>query len=121
MTSGNIKAWLKKAGDELKAGDGIAEIETDKAVVTFETVDDGYLARVLVPGGSNDVPVGRPVAITVEDKADIAAFESYVPPDATSGAAAAAAPTPAIATPAAQPAPVPSTPSVPSEPFYFKS
>ena len=71
---GSIKSWLKKAGDPLKAGDGVAEIETDKAVVTFETLDDGFLAKVLVPGGSTDVPVGRPVAITVEDEKDVAAF-----------------------------------------------
>lgn len=105
--TGNIKSWLKKAGDELKGGDAIAEIETDKAVVTYDTVDDGFLAKVLIPAGTNDVAVGRPICITVESKEDIAAFDTYVPaaaPAAVAAAAPVAAPAPVVPTPAPAPA-----------------
>jgi pyruvate dehydrogenase E2 component (dihydrolipoamide acetyltransferase) len=112
-------APLVLAGDELKAGDGLAEIETDKAVVTFEQVDDGYLARVFVPDGSQDVAVGRPVALTVEEKEDIAAFASYSPPDVVKPAAAkesAPVAAPVAPTPVPVPAPVAPAPKPPPTP-----
>ena len=108
MTSGNLKSWLKKVGDELKAGDSIAEIETDKATVGYETVDDGFLARVFVPGDSNDIPVGVAIALTVENKEDIAAFDSFVPPvvpQATTAPVPAAAAAPAVHAQPAAPTP----------------
>jgi pyruvate/2-oxoglutarate dehydrogenase complex dihydrolipoamide acyltransferase (E2) component len=96
-------------GDELKAGDGLAEIETDKAVVTFEQVEDGFLARILVPDATQDIAVGRPVAITVEERDDIAAFATYTPSDPTT--AAVVAPVVAAVAPIAIPVAVLKAPS----------
>ena len=58
MTKGTIAKWLKAEGDEIKPGDGLAELETDKATVTFEATDDAFLAKILVGDGSQ---VSRPV------------------------------------------------------------
>lgn len=116
MEAGNIATWIKKEGDEVSAGEALCDVETDKAVVAFESTEDGYLAKILVPDGSQDVVVGTPVAIMVEEEADIAAFKDYTP-DAAPAAepAAAAEPTPAAApptpTPAAPAAAAPVTPS----------
>ncbi|KAK4431079.1 pyruvate dehydrogenase complex, mitochondrial [Sesamum alatum] len=72
MSQGNIAKWRKKEGDKIEVGDVICEIETDKATLEFECLEEGYLAKILVPEGSKDVPVGQPIAITVEDPDDIA-------------------------------------------------
>jgi len=77
MEKGNIKAWLKKEGDEVGPGDVLAAIETDKATVDFEMQEEGFVAKLLYPEGAKDVPLGSAVAILVEDKADIAAFANY--------------------------------------------
>lgn len=58
MESGNLAKWKKKEGDKIKAGDVIAEVETDKATIDFETTDDGYLAKILVPEGAKDLAIG---------------------------------------------------------------
>ncbi|XP_061349335.1 dihydrolipoyllysine-residue acetyltransferase component 1 of pyruvate dehydrogenase complex, mitochondrial [Gastrolobium bilobum] len=71
MTQGNIAKWRKKEGDKIEVGDVLCEIETDKATLEFETLEEGFLAKILVPEGSKDVPVGQPIAITVEDANDI--------------------------------------------------
>lgn len=71
MTQGNIAKWRKKEGDKIEVGDVICEIETDKATLEFESLEEGFLAKILVPEGSKDVPVGQPIAITVEDENDI--------------------------------------------------
>ncbi|XP_052200628.1 dihydrolipoyllysine-residue acetyltransferase component 1 of pyruvate dehydrogenase complex, mitochondrial [Diospyros lotus] len=71
MSQGNIAKWRKKEGDEIGFGDVICEIETDKATLEFESLEEGYLAKILVPEGSKDVPVGQAIAITVEDQDDI--------------------------------------------------
>lgn len=71
MNQGNIVKWRKKEGDKIAPGDVICEIETDKATLEFESVEDGFLAKILVPEGSKDVPVGKPIAITVEEQDDI--------------------------------------------------
>lgn len=71
MSQGNIAKWRKKEGDKIEAGDVICEIETDKATVEFECLEEGFLAKILVPEGSKDVSVGQPIAITVEDSDDI--------------------------------------------------
>lgn len=71
MSQGNIAKWRKKEGDKIEAGDVICEIETDKATVEFECLEEGFLAKILVPDGSKDVSVGQPIAITVEDSDDI--------------------------------------------------
>ena len=59
MEKGNLKGWTKKEGDELSEGDVLAQIETDKAEMDFETPEEGYLAKILVAGGSKDVPLGK--------------------------------------------------------------
>ncbi|XP_021625730.1 dihydrolipoyllysine-residue acetyltransferase component 1 of pyruvate dehydrogenase complex, mitochondrial isoform X2 [Manihot esculenta] len=82
MTQGNIAKWRKKEGDKIEAGDVLCEIETDKATVEFESLEEGFLAKILAPEGSKDVPVGQPIAITVEDADDI----QNVPATVSSGA-----------------------------------
>ncbi|CAL9007667.1 unnamed protein product [Prunus brigantina] len=70
MSQGNIAKWKKKEGDKIEAGDILCEIETDKATVEFESLEEGFLAKILIPEGSKDVPVGQPIAITVVEDAD---------------------------------------------------
>ncbi|CAN4126489.1 unnamed protein product [Withania somnifera] len=71
MTQGNIAKWRKKEGDKIEVGDILCEIETDKATLEFESLEEGYLAKILVPEGTKDVPVGQTIAITVEEADDI--------------------------------------------------
>ncbi|KAJ1639121.1 single hybrid motif-containing protein [Pavlovales sp. CCMP2436] len=112
MTMGNISSWTKKVGDAVSSGERIGEVETDKATVDFESIDDGFVAKILVPEGAQDIPVGTPVLIMVEEAADVAAFKDYVAAAPTPAAAAAAPavppPPPAAAVPvAANVAPAP--------------
>lgn len=79
MEMGTIVSWEKQEGDELSEGDLLAQIETDKATMEFETPEEGFLAKILIPAGSKDVPIGKLLCIIVENKDDIAAFESFVP------------------------------------------
>ena len=67
MTEGTLARWLKKEGETVNAGDVIAEIETDKATMEVEAVDEGVLGRILVPDGTQGVKVNDPIAILVED------------------------------------------------------
>lgn len=76
MTQGNLASWTKKEGDQLSPGEVIAEIETDKAQMDFEFQEDGYLAKILVPEGTKDIPVNKPIAVYVEDKADVPALRT---------------------------------------------
>lgn len=71
MTQGNIAKWRKKEGDKIEVGDILCDIETDKATLEFECLEEGFLAKILVPEGSKDVSVGQPIAITVEDAEEI--------------------------------------------------
>ncbi|GAV77803.1 2-oxoacid_dh domain-containing protein/Biotin_lipoyl domain-containing protein/E3_binding domain-containing protein [Cephalotus follicularis] len=71
MSQGNIAKWRKKEGDKIEVGDVLCEIETDKATLEFESLEEGFLAKILVPEGSKDVPVGQPIAVTVEERDDI--------------------------------------------------
>ncbi|KAK1572528.1 hypothetical protein Q3G72_034137 [Acer saccharum] len=71
MNQGNIAKWRKKEGEKIEVGDVLCEIETDKATLEFESLEEGFLAKILVPEGTKDVPVGQPIAITVEDIDDI--------------------------------------------------
>ena len=98
MEKGNLAKWLKKEGDKVKSGDVIAEIETDKATMEVEAVDEGTIAKILVPEGTQDVPVNDIIAVLASDGEDVKA--------AGSGAAAAPASKPAEA-PAAKPAAAP--------------
>jgi pyruvate dehydrogenase E2 component (dihydrolipoamide acetyltransferase) len=104
MEKGNLAKWLKKEGDAIKSGDVIAEIETDKATMEVEAVDEGILAKILVPAGTADVPVNQLIALIAgegEDAGKVAAGGGAAPAPA---AAAAAAPSPQAA-PAAASAP----------------
>lgn len=58
MEKGNIQSWLKAEGDQLNEGDVLAQIETDKATMDFETPEEGFLARILTPAGAREVPIG---------------------------------------------------------------
>ncbi|CAG8598498.1 5884_t:CDS:2 [Paraglomus occultum] len=79
MTMGSVGTWKKQIGDSVVPGDVLVEIETDKAQMDFECQEEGYLAKILVEAGANDVPVGKPIAILVEEKEDIDKFADYAP------------------------------------------
>jgi pyruvate dehydrogenase E2 component (dihydrolipoamide acetyltransferase) len=73
MEKGNLAKWLKKEGDKIKAGDVIAEIETDKATMEYEATDDGTLAKIVVPAGTQDVAVNAVIAVLVGEGEDVKA------------------------------------------------
>jgi pyruvate dehydrogenase E2 component (dihydrolipoamide acetyltransferase) len=70
MEKGNLAKWLKKEGDAVKSGDIIAEIETDKATMEVEAVDEGILAKIVVPEGTSDVPVNQLIALIAAEGED---------------------------------------------------
>ncbi|WP_166141255.1 pyruvate dehydrogenase complex E1 component subunit beta [Methylosinus sp. RM1] len=76
MEQGKLAKWLKNEGDKVKAGDVIAEIETDKATMEVEAVDEGVLARILVPGGAENVAVNTPIAVIAEEGEEIGPTEA---------------------------------------------
>ena len=100
MEMGSIISWEKKEGDKLDEGDLLAEIETDKATMGFETPEEGYLAKILIPAGSKDIPIGKLLCIIVENESDVAAFKDYVPSDDAAPPAAASAPKKPVTEPA---------------------
>ena len=67
MEEGTLAKWLVKEGDDVKSGDILAEIETDKATMEFEAVDEGKIAKILVPEGTDGVKVGQPIALLAAD------------------------------------------------------
>jgi pyruvate dehydrogenase E2 component (dihydrolipoamide acetyltransferase) len=111
MEKGNLSKWLKHEGDQVKSGDVIAEIETDKATMEVEAVDEGTLAKILVPEGTADVPVNQVIAVLAaegEDAKAAASGASAAPkPQAAQPAKPQAAPAPQAAKPAAAPSPKP--------------
>jgi pyruvate dehydrogenase E2 component (dihydrolipoamide acetyltransferase) len=113
---GNIIAWRKKAGDEVTAGDIIAEVETDKATIEWEAQEEGVIAKILVPDGANGIDVGSPVLVMVDDKDSVAAFEGFTVTDATGGGGGAPAAAPAAAEPAAAPKPAATPAAAPAKP-----
>jgi pyruvate dehydrogenase E2 component (dihydrolipoamide acetyltransferase) len=116
MEKGNLAKWLKKEGDKVKSGDVIAEIETDKATMEVEAVDEGTIAKILVPEGTQDVPVNDIIAVLAGDGEDVKSAGAAKPaaaapqpqkaeaPPASPPPAAAAAAAPVLK-PAATPAP----------------
>ena len=94
MEKGNLAKWLKKEGDKVRSGDVIAEIETDKATMEVEAVDEGTIAKIVVPEGTQDVPVNDVIAVLAGDGEDVKA----------AGASAGAAKPSAAPAPAPQPA-----------------
>src|SRR5271156_6161735 len=115
MTEGTLSRWLKKEGEAVRAGDVIAEIETDKATMEVEAVDEGVLGKILVQDGTEGVKVNEPIAILVDEgekvpdaPAPAAAPKAAAAPQAEAPPAAAAPPAAqatAAAAPAAAPAP----------------
>ncbi len=109
MTEGNLAKWLKGEGDPVAAGDVIAEIETDKATMEVEAVDEGVLGKILVPGGTENVQVNQPIALLLEEGEDAAALTGAAsaapaaPGEAPKEEPAAAKPATAAPTPAAPP------------------
>jgi pyruvate dehydrogenase E2 component (dihydrolipoamide acetyltransferase) len=125
MEKGNLAKWLKKEGDQVKSGDVIAEIETDKATMEVEAVDEGTLAKIVVPEGTADVPVNQLIAVLAGEGEDVKAAA------AQAGAGAAPKPAPAPkpspppqAAPAAAPAPAAkpaAEPPPPAQPIALPS
>jgi pyruvate dehydrogenase E2 component (dihydrolipoamide acetyltransferase) len=97
MEKGNLAKWLKKEGDKVKSGDVIAEIETDKATMEVEAVDEGTLGKILVPEGTQDIAVNAPIAVLLGEGEDKSALT-----------------TAPVARPAAKPAPSPAAEATPT-------
>ncbi|MDP7547288.1 MAG: pyruvate dehydrogenase complex dihydrolipoamide acetyltransferase [Alphaproteobacteria bacterium] len=115
MTEGTLAKWLMKEGDAVNSGDMLAEIETDKATMEVESIDEGVLARILVTEGTEGVAVNAPIAILLEEGEDASALDDAVPA-AAPAAPAAPAPEAPTAPPAAPAAPVapPAAPAAPA-------
>ncbi|XP_022955888.1 dihydrolipoyllysine-residue acetyltransferase component 2 of pyruvate dehydrogenase complex, mitochondrial-like isoform X1 [Cucurbita moschata] len=91
MTEGNIARWLKKEGEKISPGEVLCEVETDKATVEMECMEEGYLAKIIRGDGEKEIKVGEVIAITVEDEEDVAKFKDYKPTSSNADAGAAAA------------------------------
>src|ERR1700751_4976674 len=89
MEKGNLVKWAKNEGDKIKAGDVIAEIETDKATMEVEAADDGTLGKILVPEGTADVAVNTPIAMILADGEDANALKAAAPAAAEKAAESA--------------------------------
>jgi len=110
MEEGTLSKWLVKEGDTVAAGDVIAEIETDKAVMEFEAVDEGVMGKILIAEGTEGVKVNTPIAVMVEDGESVPASTPPAP-DVASEAPAPAAPAAPAAPP---PASIPDDPEIPA-------
>ena len=112
MTEGTLAKWHKRVGDDVRSGDVIAEIETDKATMEIEAVEEGKIGKILVDEGTEGVAVNTPIALILEEDEDDSALEG--------AAAAASAPppkspaTPAEPTARSKPAPTPAAPQKPA-------
>ncbi|TYZ62927.1 hypothetical protein PybrP1_003307 [[Pythium] brassicae (nom. inval.)] len=125
MESGNLASWRLKEGDRITAGEIICQIETDKAVVDYEATDDMFLAKILVPEGTENIVVGQPMMVVCDDEGSIPAFADFKVDDsavAAPAAPAAKAPEPApvkkaepeAAAPAPKPTPAPTPTPAPA-------
>jgi pyruvate dehydrogenase E2 component (dihydrolipoamide acetyltransferase) len=106
MTEGNLAKWLKKEGDEVRSGDVLAEIETDKATMEVEAVDDGKIGRILVPEGAEGIKVNAPIALLLGEDEDPSVLANFAetPRAPVQPAPPPAAPEPVPAPPPAAPA-----------------
>src|SRR5881398_1866922 len=95
MEKGTLAKWLVKEGDDVKSGDILAEIETDKATMEFEAVDEGKIAKILVPEGTDGVKVGQPIALLAGEGEEVQPSPKVETPTAA----------PAPASPSPQPSP----------------
>jgi pyruvate dehydrogenase E1 component beta subunit len=107
MEEGKLAKWVKKIGDTVKAGDVIAEIETDKATMEVEAADEGTLASILVPEGTENVKVNTPIAVLAAEGETVASAPAAAPKTAPAAKPASATPVPAHAAPATNAAPPP--------------
>ena len=111
MTEGNLAKWLKKEGDEVHSGDVLAEIETDKATMEVEAVDDGKIAKILVPEGAQGIKVNEPIALLLGEGEDAAALASFAESSPKPAPPAPIRHEPVqLAPPSATPEPAPVTP-----------
>ncbi len=113
MTEGTLAKWLKKEGDAVDAGDVLAEIETDKATMELEAVDEGVLGKILVAEGTEGVAVNTPVAVILAEGEDASAVEEMAQAAPSPAPPAPAPEAPAPAAPAPAPAPSPPTGEMP--------
>ena len=110
MTEGNLARWLKKEGDEVHSGDVIAEIETDKATMEYEAVDEGRIGKIIVPEGAQGIKVNQPIAVLLEEGEDPKALENFAassPPSGNGQQSAAPTPPPSGIAPKTEPPPAP--------------
>ncbi|WP_416368285.1 pyruvate dehydrogenase complex dihydrolipoamide acetyltransferase [Tritonibacter mobilis] len=115
MEEGTLAKWLVKEGDTVSSGDLIAEIETDKATMEFEAVDEGIVGKILIPEGSEGVKVNTPIAVLLEDGESADDIDtSAATPEAAPAADAAAEEAPAAAEKAAAPAAATPAPAAPA-------
>ncbi|CAN1168647.1 Dihydrolipoyllysine-residue acetyltransferase component 2 of pyruvate dehydrogenase complex, mitochondrial [Linum perenne] len=124
MTEGNIARWLKKEGEKVSTGEVLCEVETDKATVEMECMEEGFLAKIVKGDGAKEIQVGEIIAITVEEEGDIAKFKDYSPSASASSpeplkeaSSSAPAPSPekeAVKEPVSSPAPKISKPTAAS-------
>lgn len=116
MTEGNVASWLKNEGDQIAPGDLLCEIETDKATMEVEAVDEGTLGKIVVPAGTEGIPVNAIIGVILEEGEDASALDGL---ELAAPAAAPAAPAPAEAPQAAPVAamPAPSAPVAPAAPI----
>jgi pyruvate dehydrogenase E2 component (dihydrolipoamide acetyltransferase) len=103
METGTLSTWLVKVGDKVESGTIIAEIETDKATMEFESIDDGIVGKILVEAGTENVPVGQLIAVLLEEGENASALDGI-------SAAPVAAAKPAAAEPVADKAPASTSP-----------
>jgi pyruvate dehydrogenase E2 component (dihydrolipoamide acetyltransferase) len=114
MTEGNLARWLKKEGDEVHAGDVIAEIETDKATMEYEAADEGRIGKIIVPEGAQGIKVHEPIALLLEEGEDPAALEKFTAAPAGNGQRAEAVAAPTGVSPKTEPPPAPAAQPAPT-------
>ena len=110
MEEGTLSKWMIKEGDTVSSGDIMAEIETDKATMEVEAVEEGTVAKILVAEGSEGVKVNAPIAVLLEEDEDASVIDSYVPGGAPAPKTEAAPQAPAPKADAPKPAPQPAAP-----------
>ncbi len=115
MTEGKLAKWLKAEGDDVSAGDVIAEIETDKATMEVEAVDEGKVGKLLVDEGAEGVAVNTPIAVLLADGEDASAIDSAAAPAPQPAAQSSDGAEPPAASPAAEPVAAPVTAAPPAE------
>src|SRR5678815_2896587 len=110
MEEGTLAKWLVKEGDTVASGDILAEIETDKATMEFEAVDEGTISKILVPEGTDGVRVGAPIAIMAGEGEDASAAATPAPAPKKVEASAPAVKVPKPASPPQAPVETPAAP-----------